>query len=81
MKELDVENGFSVHDHRDGLKLLEQGRTRMRLENRSGYACPVCGDAFDQLLVTDDGEASFSRAPPNPLCVLATDGQLLVLTH
>lgn len=81
MESLDVENGFSVHDYRDGLKLLEQGRKRMSLENRRGYACPVCGEAFDRLLVVEDGEFSFSQAPPSPLCLLTTDDQLLVLTH
>ena len=80
MEQLDVENGFSVHDYRDGLKLLEQGRRRMHLENRSNYACPVCGAAFDRLLVAADGEVSFSD-PPSPLCVVSADGQVLVLTH
>ncbi|MFW6383945.1 MAG: DUF7385 family protein [Halodesulfurarchaeum sp.] len=81
MEELDVTDGFSVHDYRRGLKLLEQGRSTMLLANRAPYACPVCGEPFDRLLVTERDAHSVSSAPDGPLCLARTDGQLLILTH
>ena len=81
MKPLDVEDGFSIHEHRHGLKLLEQGRSTTTFENREPYACPVCGEAFDRLLVAEDGDHTFHSGVPDPVCLLATDGTLLVATH
>lgn len=78
---LDVEGGFSVHDYRHGLKLLQQDAGRMTLANREGFDCPACGDRFDRLLVAEDPELTFSSAPDGPICVVRTAGQLLVLTH
>ena len=56
MEQLDVEGGFSIHEYRSGLKLLEQGRSTTTVENRAEYPCPVCGNPFDRLLVAEDGE-------------------------
>jgi hypothetical protein len=81
MPTLAVEDGFSVHDYRAGLKLLEQDGSTMTLENREGYTCPVCGTVFDRLLVADDQALSFSSQPPEPICVRSTAETLLVLTH
>lgn len=81
MDTLDVEDGFSVHEHRSGLKLLEQGRTTMTFENREPYACPVCGELFERLLVAADGEHAFQSGFPDPVCLVATEGTLVVATH
>jgi hypothetical protein len=81
MEPLDVADGFSIHDHRSGLKLLEQGRSTTTLANREPYACPVCGEAFDRLLVAEDGALSFDGGLPAPVCLLGTGEELLVLTH
>ncbi|MDZ7850211.1 MAG: flagella cluster protein [Halodesulfurarchaeum sp.] len=81
MPTLDVEDGFSVHDYREGLKLLRQGGETMTLANREEYTCPVCDEPFDRLLVTESQSLSFSKAPADPICLRATDSRLLVLTH
>ncbi len=81
MATLDVENGFSVHDYREGLKLRRQDGTTMTLSNREGYACPVCSEEFDRLLVVDGRSLSFSNPPADPICVRGTDEKLLVMTH
>lgn len=78
---LDVDGGFSVHDYRHGLKLLQQDAGSMTLANREGFGCPACGERFDRLLVADDRKLTFSSAPDGPICVVRTDGLLLVLTH
>ena len=80
MERLDVEDGFDVHDYRHGLKLRSQEREMMHLENRDGFACPACGDEFDQLFVSEKRENSFGD-PGTPFCVVRTDGQILLLTH
>ncbi|MFW6384803.1 MAG: DUF7385 family protein [Halodesulfurarchaeum sp.] len=81
MDVLEVDDGFSVHDYRSGLKLLRQDSDAMTLENRQEFACPACGKEFGRLLVADDRYLTFSRAPSDPICVIRTDEQLLVLTH
>jgi hypothetical protein len=81
MERLDVEGGVSIHEYRSGLKLLEQGRSTTTVENRDDYACPVCGEAFDRLLVAEDGEQSFGEGLPGPVCLRKAGPQLLVLTH
>ncbi len=81
MDVLDVEDGFSVHEYRSGLKLLEQGRSTMTFENREPYACPVCGEPFERLLVAEDGEHAFQSGFPGPVCLVATEGTLVVATH
>lgn len=80
MPELDVSDGFDVHEYREGFKLLRQDRETMHLENRAGFACPACGAAFERLFVTEKRENTF-RSPPGPFCLVRTDDQLLLLTH
>lgn len=80
MDSLDVENGFDVHDHRHGLKLLQQDRDTMHLENRDDFACPVCGEVFERLFVSERRENTFGD-PGNPFCIVRTDDQVLLLTH
>jgi hypothetical protein len=81
MEQLDVEGGFSIHEYRSGLKLLEQGRSTTTVENRAEYPCPVCGNPFDRLLVAEDGEQFFGEGLPGPVCLRTAGDQLLVLTH
>ncbi|GGN96333.1 MULTISPECIES: DUF7385 family protein [Haloarcula] len=80
MDRLDVSDGFDVHDYRHGLKLLKQDRGTMTLENRQGFACPACGDAFERLFVSENRTNTFGN-PGSPFCLVRTDDQLLVLTH
>ncbi|ACV10463.1 conserved hypothetical protein [Halorhabdus utahensis DSM 12940] len=80
MEELDVEDGFDVHDYRHGLKLLKEDRETMRLENREGFACPACSRPFERLLVSEKRMHTFN-SPPGPFCLVRTAEQLLVLTH
>lgn len=81
MEVLDVDAGFSVHDYRHGLKLLQQDGDTMTLANREGFGCPACGEVFDRILVAESGSVSFDTAPQGPLCVVRADEKLLVLTH
>lgn len=78
--QLEVTDGFDVHAYRDRLKLLEQTRATIHLENRDGLTCPACGDPFDRLLVSEKRTHTFAD-PGGPFCLVRTDEQLLVLTH
>lgn len=81
MEQLDVEGTFEVHDHRHGLKLIQETRETMHLENRDQkFACPACGDAFTRLFVSEKRTNSFDD-PGTGFCLVRTDDQLLLLTH
>jgi len=80
MEQIDVSDGFDVHDYRHGLKLLKQDRGTMTLENRDDFACPACGEAFERLFVSEKRTNSFGD-PGSPFCLARTDAALLVLTH
>lgn len=81
MQELDLSDGFDVHDHRSELKLLKQTGESMQLANRGELACPACDRAFDRLFVTERETVSFDAAPNGPICLARTDDQLLLFTH
>jgi hypothetical protein len=80
MEQLDVSDGFDVHDYRHGLKLLKQDRGTMTLENRNDFACPACGDVFERLFISEERTNSFGD-PGRPFCLVRTDEKLLVVTH
>lgn len=80
MDELDVSDGFDVHDYRHGLKLLKEDRETMALENREGFACPACGKRFEKLFLSERSENTFGN-PDSPICLVRTGEQLLLLTH
>jgi hypothetical protein len=80
METLDVEGTFDVHEYRHGLKLLKEERETTMLANREGFLCPVCGESFERLFVSERRENSFGD-PGSAFCVVRTDDQLLLLTH
>jgi len=80
MTQLDIGDGFDVHDYRQGLKLLKQDRGTMTLENREGFLCPACEQPFERLFISEKRTNSFGD-PGSPFCLVRTDDQLLVLTH
>ena len=80
MTELDVTDGFDVHEYRHGLKLLKEDRETMHLANREGFVCPACGEPFDRLFVSEKRTNTFGD-PGSPLCLVRTDEEVLVLTH
>jgi len=81
MEELDVSEGFDVHEYRYGLKLVKEDRETMHLENRDGeFACPACGKPFGKLFVSEKRTNSFGD-PGYPFCLVRTDDELLLLTH
>lgn len=80
MEELDVADGFSVHDYRHGLKLIKEARGTTHLENRADFACPACGEAFEKLFVSERRENTFGD-PGSAFCVVRTDEEVLLLTH
>ncbi|MFB6300139.1 MAG: flagella cluster protein [Halobacteriales archaeon] len=81
MQPLDITDGFDVHDHRDGLKLLKQDSDTWQLLNRDTYTCPSCGRAFERLFVTENQTVTFDTAPTSPICLARTADELLLLTH
>lgn len=81
MEPLDTEGGFDVHDHRDGLKLVEQDSDSWQLVSRDAYICPACGRAFDRLFVTGQSDVTFDSAPNGPICVVRAPEKLLVVAH
>jgi hypothetical protein len=81
MEELDVSDGFNVHEYRHGLKLLREDRETTALANpENRFTCPACGEAFERLLVSEKRANTFGD-PGRPFCVVRTGGKLLVLTH
>jgi hypothetical protein len=80
MEELDVSDGFDVHDYRHGLKLLKEDRETMALANREGFGCPACGKPFEKLFVSERRANTFGN-PDSPICLVRTDDQVLLLTH
>ena len=81
MEDLDVSDGFDVHEYRHGLKLLREDRETLALANpEDRFACPACGEPFEKLLVSEKRANTFGD-PGRPFCVVRTDDELLVLTH
>ncbi|AKH98349.1 DUF7385 family protein [Halanaeroarchaeum sulfurireducens] len=81
MADLDVSEGFDLHEHRESFKLLRQGADSTHLENREDLECPACGAVFDRLFVTERETVTFSSSPEGPICLVRAPDQLLVLTH
>lgn len=80
MEQLDVSDGFDVHEYRHGLKLVEETRETMHLENRQEFGCPACGKPFVKLFVTEKRQNTFGN-PGAPLCLVRTDEELLLFVH
>lgn len=80
MPALDLADGFDLHAHREGFKLLRQDRETMALANRADFSCPACGEVFDRLFVSEKAENTFGD-PGGPFCVVRTGEQFLLLTH
>jgi len=80
MEQLDVSDGFDVHDYRHGLKLLKDDRETTSLANKQGFGCPACGKTFERLLVSEKRANTFGD-PGSPFCVVRTEENLLLLTH
>jgi hypothetical protein len=81
MEQLDLTNGFDMHDYRHGLKLLKEDVRSKQLANPDDrFACPACGKAFDRLFVTETQATSFGK-PDTAFCIAHTAEKLLVLTH
>lgn len=80
MDTLDISDGFDVHEYRHGLKLIQETRETMQLENRNGFACPACGKEFETLFVSEKRTNKFGK-PNAPFCLVRTDDELLLLTH
>jgi len=81
MEQLSVADGFDIHDYRHGLKLIQQSRETMQLENREdNFACPACGEPFEKLFVSEKRTNSFGN-PGTAFCLARTDETILLLTH
>lgn len=81
MKQLDISEGFDMHDYRHGLKLITEDRKTKHLENRGGeFACPACGNVFEKLFVSEKRTNTFGD-PGTAFCIARTDEKLLLLTH
>jgi hypothetical protein len=81
MEQLDLSDGFDMHDYRHGLKLLKEDVQTKQLANPDDrFACPACGKPFDRLFVTEKQATSFGT-PDTAFCIAHTDEKLLLLTH
>ena len=81
MDDLAVDEPFDVHAHRHELKLLRQDEGSMTLANPEELGCPGCGVPFDRLHVTTDRTVSFEEPTTEPICLVRTPEELLILTH
>jgi len=72
---------FDVHAVRHRLKLLRDTGESALYENREEVACPACGEAFDELLVTERREHCFSPDRAVAFCLVHEEDRLLVATH
>ena len=81
MGRIDLTDGFSIHDYRAKLKLLNDSGDARTLENRRGLRCPSCDREFRRLFVTERETATFETPPDRSFCLARTDEKLLVLTH
>ena len=80
MEQIDVSDGFDVHEYRHGLKLLREDRGTTHLENRDGFACPACGKPFEELLVIERQTTSLGN-PDAPFCLARTEDEMLLFVH
>ncbi|WP_340098293.1 DUF7385 family protein [Salinibaculum salinum] len=81
MEQLDISEGFDMHDYRHGLKLLTDDRETRQLANPDDeFACPACGKSFEKLFVSEKRTNSFGN-PGTAFCLARTDEKLLLLTH
>ena len=81
MERIDLADGFSIHDYRAKLKLLNDSGDARTLENRRGLRCPSCDREFDRLFVTELRTATFETPPDRPFCLARTADKTLLLTH
>ncbi|MFC7201968.1 flagella cluster protein [Haloferax namakaokahaiae] len=74
---------FDIHEVRHRVKMLRDTGTTMVVENRDGVACPACGDAFTELLISEAANHSFDVPPQTRLCVHneTETGRVLIATH
>ena len=72
---------LDIHALRHRMKLRRDTGDTALYENRDGVACPACGDAFDELLVTERETKSFDPDRPVAFCVVREDDRLLLCTH
>jgi|AntRauTorcE11898_2_1112593.scaffolds.fasta_scaffold32277_2 transposase len=81
MEQLDISDGFDMHNYRRGLKLLSEDRKTTQLANPADeFACPACGKPFERLFVSEKRTNSFGN-PGTAFCLARTDEKLLLLTH
>jgi hypothetical protein len=70
---------FEAVRHR--VKLIEDsGRTRF-FENRDGVPCPVCDEAFEEALATEDRQHQLQSMPEHRVCLVREDDRLVIFTH
>lgn len=73
-------DGFDVHAVRHALKLLADDGETAIFDNRGGVACPVCGDPFDEVLVSRARTQQVQPDRPLDLCLLDAD-EFHLFTH
>jgi hypothetical protein len=72
---------IDIHDYRHGLKLLKETRETSYWENRRGYACPACGQEFEQLFTSEKRENTFTPSSPTPFCIVREADRILMFRH
>ncbi|WP_410767171.1 flagella cluster protein [Haloferax sp. DFSO60] len=78
-----MQDTFDIHEVRHRVKMLRDTGATMVVENRDGVACPACGDAFSELLISKEASHSFDVPTQTRFCVHhETETQrVLIATH
>jgi hypothetical protein len=70
---------FEAVRHR--VKLIEDSGELRHFENRDGVPCPVCEDAFEEALATEEHTRRLARMPEHRVCLVREDDRLVIFTH
>jgi len=76
-----VSSVIDFEDERHRVKLVrDSGETRL-YENRGDVDCPVCGEAFDEGLVTVSDSRQVTPGSGVQLCIARGEDELYLFTH
>ena len=72
---------FDYHRARQGLKLVKDTGDTKLLKNKEGYACPACGNPFEQLYVSEKQHNTFDPSGATPFCIRRESDRILMFRH